>query len=65
MSDSPNRLLLRLVMVARRVIDVAGVDMLDEAERQVLRDVSRYLRVTYGRTREGGDDRGVRAPERD
>lgn len=56
MSDSPNRLLLKLVMVTRRVIDVAGVEMLDEAERQVLRDVSRYLRTTYGRTQEGGDD---------
>ncbi|HEY5420159.1 MAG TPA: hypothetical protein VIL10_05445 [Marmoricola sp.] len=64
MPESPDRLLLRLVMVTRRVIDVAGLEMLDEAERQVLRDVSRYLRTKYGsRTPGGDDDRGVRTPE--
>jgi hypothetical protein len=65
MTDSPDRLLLRLVMVTRRVIDVAGLEMLDEAERQVLRDVSGYLRTKYGSRPAGGeDDRGVRTPER-
>ena len=42
------RLLLRLVMVTRRLMDVAGVEMLDADERQVLRDVSAHLRTTYG-----------------
>jgi hypothetical protein len=67
MTDSPDRLLLRLVMVTRRVIDVAGLEMLDEAERQVLRDVSAYLRSKYGSRPAGGEDGrgGVRTPERD
>jgi len=65
-TDSPDRLLLRLVMVTWRVIDVAGVEMLDEAERQVLRDVSGYLRTKYGSRTPGGEDgRGGRTPERD
>ena len=66
MTDSPDRLLLRLVMVTRRVIDVAGLEMLDEAECRVLRDVSGYLRTKYGTRQAGGEDgRGVRAPKRD
>jgi len=35
-------------MVTRRLMDVAGVEMLDDDERQVLRDVSAHLRTTYG-----------------
>jgi len=47
----PDRLLLRVAIVVRRVLDVAGGDMLAEEERRTLGDLSFYLRQKFGKPR--------------
>jgi hypothetical protein len=47
----PDRLLLRVAIVVRRVLDAAGGDMLAEEERRTLGDLSFYLRQKFGKPR--------------
>lgn len=45
----PDRLLLRVAIVVRRVLDATGSDMLGEEERRTLGDLSFYLRQKFGK----------------
>jgi len=44
----PDRLLLRVAVVVRRILDAAGGEMLAEEERRTLGDLSFYLRQKFG-----------------